>query len=123
MLYPAPKSTPLRLCSGWEFACREPLVNFAVGGGLLFLAYWFWAAPAADPVVFPEMAQAMVKEQSRLLGRSLTAVERRAVMADYVNEEVLVREPTSRVSTVRIRRSASDWPTRCDSCSAESLQP
>lgn len=93
MLYPVPNSTPSRLHRGWEFACREPLVHFAVGGGLLFLAYWFWAAPVPDAIVVsPEMAQAVVKEQSRLLGRSLTAAERAAVMADYVDEEVLVRE-------------------------------
>jgi hypothetical protein len=93
MLLQTSNATPSPLRHGLALACREPLLHFVVGGGLIFLAYWLWAAPEPDAIVVsPETARALVQERSRLIGRPLTAAERAGVVAEYVDEELLVRE-------------------------------
>jgi hypothetical protein len=112
MLLKNTESTPSRLHRGWRFVCREPLAQFALGGGLIFLAYWLWSTPEpAAIVISPEMAQAIVQQQSRLLDRPLSAAERAAAVAQYVDEELLVREAYKRGvdrSDVSVRERLAD---------------
>jgi hypothetical protein len=92
-LPPILKATLFRLRRAWWFACREPLVHFALGGGLIFLASGLWASPEPDAIVVsPEMARGLADQRSQQLGRPLTAPERAAVVDEYIDEEVLVRE-------------------------------
>jgi hypothetical protein len=93
MLLKNRQSTPSRLHRGWQFVSREPLTQFALGGAMIFLAYWLWATPEpAVIVISPEMVQAIGQRQSRVLGRPLSATERAAAVAQYLDNEVLVRE-------------------------------
>jgi hypothetical protein len=72
---------------------REPLLHFAVAGGLLFLANALWAPSRSDSIVVtPEVEQALVAEREELLLRPPSAEEREAVIASYIDEEVLLRE-------------------------------
>jgi hypothetical protein len=77
----------------WDALRREPLVHFALGGGLIFLAYSLCASPTPETIVVtPEISRAVIQQHAELLGRPLSAAERQAALADYVDEEVLVRE-------------------------------
>lgn len=83
---------------------REPLVHFLVAGGLLFVLYqWLAPGPQADPATIVVDETALVpfiqNRQPRLSSdaarswlANLPASDRRALTADFVREEVLVRE-------------------------------
>jgi hypothetical protein len=76
-----------------RFVWREPLAHFVLGGGLIFLAYCY--SPDAPPdaiVITPAAAEAAFQLSAESIGRPLTASERSAVLADLVEEELLVRE-------------------------------
>lgn len=72
---------------------REPLLQFAAAGGLLFLAHALWAPSDSDRIVVTkELAEALATEREELLQRPLSAEERERLIADFVDEEVLLRE-------------------------------
>ena len=72
---------------------REPLVQFAALGGLLFLARLLWAPGGEGTIVVTkETAEALADAREELLLRPLTDEERDRVVSEYVNEEVLLRE-------------------------------
>jgi hypothetical protein len=72
---------------------REPLLHFAVAGALLFLANALWAPSRSDRIVVSrEIEQGLVAEREELLLRPLSGEEREALIATYIDEEVLLRE-------------------------------
>jgi hypothetical protein len=76
---------------------REPLVHFACGGGLIFLVYCLSAGPESEAIVVtPDMSQAIARQRSESLGRPLSAGERSAAVAEFIDDEVLVREARRR---------------------------
>jgi hypothetical protein len=76
---------------------RETLVHFAIAGGLLFAIDAARARPAAETIVVtPEIAEGLMREREELLGRSPSAEERPALIARYVNDEILLREAYAR---------------------------
>ncbi len=88
-----PKVTPSQRADVWLRLCREPLVHFMLGGGLVFLAYFAFSTPSPEVVVVtPEMVETIVQERSEQLGRPLSEAERSAAIEDLVDEELLVRE-------------------------------
>jgi hypothetical protein len=72
---------------------REPLLQFAAAGSLLFLAHALWApSDEGRIVVTKDLAEALAKEREELLLRPLTGEERERVVSEFVDEEVLLRE-------------------------------
>jgi hypothetical protein len=72
---------------------REPLLHFAVAGGLLFLAHALWAPSEGDRIVVtPELAETLATDREELLLRPLTYEERERVVSEFIDEEVLLRE-------------------------------
>lgn len=71
----------------------EPLVQFALGGAMLFGIYTA-SVPGDDRVIrVPAHAvDALVRQRAELLGRDLTEGERRRVIDEHIDSEVLVRE-------------------------------
>ena len=76
---------------------REPLVAFLLVGGALF-GIDSWLRESAEPVVVVENRQIeeLVAVRSELLGRALLESERRDLVQEYVDREVLVREAVAR---------------------------
>ncbi len=77
------------------FVWREPLAHFVLGGGLIFLAYCYCCSPVANPdaiVITPAAAEAAFQLRAETIGRPLTEAERSDVLAELVEEELLVRE-------------------------------
>jgi hypothetical protein len=77
---------------------RETLVHFAIAGGLLFTVDAVRAArpEAATIIVTPEIIEGLVREREELLGRSPSPRERPALIARYVNDEILLHEAYAR---------------------------
>ena len=72
---------------------REPLLQFAAAGGLLFLAHALWAPSESNRIVVTkELAEALAREREELLLRPLTNEERERVVFAFIDEEVLLRE-------------------------------
>src|SRR3990170_875643 len=72
---------------------REPLLQFAAAGGLLFLAHALWAPSDSNRIVVTkELAEALATEREELLLRPLTNEERERVVTELIDEEVLLRE-------------------------------
>src|SRR3972149_10167203 len=72
---------------------REPLLQFAAAGGLLFLAHALWAPSDSNRIVVTkELAEALATEREELLLRPLTNEERERVVSAFIDEEVLLRE-------------------------------
>ena len=74
---------------------REPLVGFVLAAGLIFVLYALVADPGAGDtriVVTPQVIDAIEAERELVLGRPLQPDERDALVQQYINEEVLVRE-------------------------------
>jgi len=72
---------------------REPVLQFAAAGGLLFLAHALFVPSDTDRIVLTkELAQALAKEREELLLRPLTSEERERVVSEFIDEEVLLRE-------------------------------
>lgn len=75
-----------------DFA-REPLLQFAAAGGLLFLAHALWAPGDSERIVVTkEIEAALAAERQELLLRPLSAEERERLVSDFIDEEVLLRE-------------------------------
>lgn len=72
---------------------REPMFWFVLIGGLLFGANHFLSEPEL-PTISLKQAQLneMVSNRAALLGRKLTAEERKALVDNYIAEEVLLNE-------------------------------
>jgi hypothetical protein len=76
---------------------RETFVHFAVAGGLLFLIDAVRAKPAAETIVVtPGIAYGLVSEREELRGSPVSSDERPALIARYVNDEILLREAYER---------------------------
>jgi hypothetical protein len=76
-----------------SLVCHEPLAQFALGGGLIFLVYSLGSTPAVETIsLSPQAIEAGLAERSESLGRPLTGDERTAAIAQMVDEELLVRE-------------------------------
>lgn len=75
---------------------REPLLHFAVIGGLIFLLYAAIAGPAPAPtnviVVGPERIVQLNQRYQAVWRRAPTKDEARLMLDDYVREEVYYRE-------------------------------
>jgi len=69
-------------------------------GVVVLMSYgaFYWSRPADDTViaVTPLLVEELAQRQEALLGRILTDVEREAVVEDYIEEEMLVREALKR---------------------------
>ena len=76
---------------------REPLLHFALLGGLLCCAYWFVRPVPREQIVIPkELVSARRGDLLRRLGRPPTAAELAAATSEYVESEVLYREAQRR---------------------------
>ncbi len=74
---------------------REPITHFMIAGGLVFLIYGMLTRGDADPrqiTVSDEMAAALRKDFGRRFGRAPTPDEGEALVRQWVEDEVLVRE-------------------------------
>ena len=97
-----PSTTPLgwgrRLLGGLGGALRgEPLVGFALAGGLIFALYAILAEPAREPIVIsPEVIEEMVSLRQEILGRPLDAEERAQLVDERLLDEIMVREAVLR---------------------------
>ena len=76
---------------------REPLVHFLLLAGLLFLAQAIFAGDRREVIVVDAAAQQyLFRQQEELLLRPLTAAEKQAIVDNFIEEEILVREATAR---------------------------
>jgi hypothetical protein len=82
----------------WRFTRRKPLAQFALAGGLLFGLSAIRSNPfAREPVaVSAETVRQLVADREQLLGRPISARERRELATRYVDDEILVREAYAR---------------------------
>ena len=81
----------------WLWA-REPLVHFALAGGVIFClnAARSSIASRQSIVVTPEIVEGLIKNRQTLLGRPVSSDEQRQLVEEYINEEVLIREGYAR---------------------------
>lgn len=73
---------------------REPLLGFALAGGLIFLLYAL-SGPAPEVghvVVTPQAIDGITAERELVLDRPLSPDEREALIQRFIDEEILVRE-------------------------------
>lgn len=78
---------------------REPLIHFFVAGGVLWAAHRALvpdAATARRIVIAAPVQASLIADFSRRTARAPTATERAAILADYVDDEVLYREALAR---------------------------
>lgn len=77
----------------WQALNTEPLIPFALIGGLLFAAYGF-AKPQTREVIelTPQTLQALENMEVTLRGRPLTEDERQQMIDSHIENEVLMRE-------------------------------
>ena len=75
---------------------REPLLHFFVFGGLIFLLFTAVSGPGPEPVdrivVTPERIEQLAKGFQSVWQRPPTDDELRALIADFVREEIYYRE-------------------------------
>ncbi len=78
----------------WQTMVDEPLIPFALIGGVLFVVYGF--RKPADNVetieVRPATLRALETMRQDLVGRPLTDQERKEIVEGFIDEEVLTRE-------------------------------
>jgi peptidyl-prolyl cis-trans isomerase C len=86
------------LKKGIEVIQRETLVHFLIAGGLLFAVDAVRAArpETATILVTPEIVEGLVREREELVGRAPSPHERPALVARYVNDEILLHEAYAR---------------------------
>jgi hypothetical protein len=77
---------------------REPLAQFALAGVLLFAVSAVRSNPFTREriVVGADAVRQLVADREQLLGRPISPEERRALVARYVDDEILVREAYAR---------------------------
>lgn len=84
------KQIPL---SWWRQIIREPFVHFVLLGGLLYLLYINFSKPGPTTIVISKQkTQNLIGALEQELGRSLTKAERKQLLEEYVDEEVLLQE-------------------------------
>jgi peptidyl-prolyl cis-trans isomerase C len=81
----------------WSAVKREPLVLFVVLGGALFWASTRYAPVEVESVRIETAAvRSLAIQREGLLGRTLTAGERKEVTERLIDDEVLLREAIRR---------------------------
>jgi peptidyl-prolyl cis-trans isomerase C len=89
----------LRLRSGQtlDLLRRETFVHFVIAGAVLFAIDAVRASSdTATIIVTPEVVQGLMREREELLDRSASPDERSALVARYVDEEILLHEAYTR---------------------------
>ncbi len=75
---------------------REPLVHFAVIGGLMFLVYSEMSEPASQPatriVIEPQRVEQLKRAYQAVWRRPPDAAETKQLIDDFVREEIYYRE-------------------------------
>jgi peptidyl-prolyl cis-trans isomerase C len=75
---------------------RDPIVAFLGLGAAIFLAWWL-LQPREDEIrITPEIVAGLVQDHRQLTGRAPSAAERRALVEDWLAEELLFRESLAR---------------------------
>lgn len=76
---------------------HEPLLHFLLLGTLVYLAYAAWT-PERQGIIEVKQStlQALQKQQEDLLGRELTEAEKQTLLANHIDEEVLLLEAERR---------------------------
>lgn len=75
---------------------REPLMLFLVVGGLTFLLYNQSIGGAPEIHISVAVQRALINEREAVIGRQLSGREIEALVASYLNEEILFREALAR---------------------------
>lgn len=76
---------------------KKRLMLVAVAGGLFFVIVVVKARPDGETIVVsPDIVKGLVREQEELLGSFVSSDERPALIARYVNDEILLREAYAR---------------------------
>lgn len=91
---------------------RDPLVGFVLAGSLVFLAYSHFGEQPRPSIVVTEAAVSDLVEERRLvLNREISRAEREALIAGYVDHEVLISEAVVRGlyrSDAKVRKRLAD---------------
>ncbi len=81
----------------WESLQQEPLIPFALIGGLLFAVYGFSKPDEVETIeITPQTRRALEDMEESLRGRPLTDEERQTLIDSHVEDEVLMREALRR---------------------------
>lgn len=87
---------------------REPLVGFALAGGLIFLAYHSVGADGGRRIVISEEAvRAMLEERRMVLSREISAGEHVRLVRNLADDEILLNEAIVRglyLSDAKVRK-------------------
>jgi hypothetical protein len=87
------------LARAFRFCRKEPLVHFAAAGAILFFLH-AWRAPDERSgeivAIEPYAIAALERERSELLGRPLSEEERKALLEELADQEILLREAYQR---------------------------
>lgn len=76
---------------------HEPLLGFALAGGLIFMLYSLFGETERTPIDITEITISdLVATREQLLGRTLVSQEREELIEHFINNEMLVREAVSR---------------------------
>ncbi len=87
-------STPSRT---WQAIQREPLVPFALIGGLLFAVYGFGKPEEVETIeITPQTVQALADAEENLRGRPVTDDGRQILIDGHIEDEILMREALRR---------------------------
>ena len=100
----------MKVFSNWF--TREPLLGFLILGGVLFVLNYLVNEPERDEIVLtPAAVEDLVQMRSELLSRPLVRAEREALIHDYVDQEILIREAVARglnLNDSRVRKRLID---------------
>ena len=81
----------------WNALHREPLIPFALIGGLLFVAYGFGKPTPVEVIeITPQTIQTLVDSAETMRGRAVTDEERKVMIDSHIEDEVLLREAMRR---------------------------
>lgn len=81
----------------WNALHHEPLIPFALIGGLLFVAYGFGKPTPAEVIeITPQTIRALEDFEESLRGRPITDEERQVLIDSHIEDEVLMREALRR---------------------------
>jgi hypothetical protein len=98
----------MRLTNCLNALLHEPLLGFALSGGLIFLLYMTFGDDARQRIVISEDAvQAMVEERRLVLNREVDASDRDRLIRSLVDNEILLNEAIARglyLSDAKVRK-------------------